>query len=162
MDSIQDFFWLRYRKENPTEEWKDQRDEIADFIEVCLEGVEILYNYELTHYSSYSDFIMEDEYGFKNLGPSCSLPDVLIESFPDIQFEFHFIGWQGQLKHFIEIYDGKEKYTHSLVVDAVPKSSEGDPYLIPEEWPSIQPDEDGYVKPYFYYIKDTNEEPEED
>ena len=159
MDNI-DSFWIRYRKNRATEDWKNQRDEIAEFLEMASEALGIPYNYSLSHFPSYSEFEMEDEYGLQNLGPSEALPDALIEAFPDVQFEYHFIGWYGQIMHSIMIYDGVKKYIHTFEIGAIPEVSKDDPYLDLEAWPVDQVDEGSYPNPYFYYIKDSDEEPE--
>lgn len=160
MTSNIDSFWIRYRKNGATEEWKNERDEIADFLEMATESLGILNDYSLSHFPSYSEFEMEDENELQNLGPSEALPDALIEVFPDVQFEYHFIGWYGHIMHSIIIYDGVKKYSHTFEIGKTPEDSEDDPYLDPEAWPANQVDEGNYPNPFFYYIKDSDEEPE--
>lgn len=161
MRPIIDSFSIRYRKNRAIEEeWKNQRDEIEGFLEMATESLGIQYNYSLSHFPAYSEFEMEDEYELQNLGPSIALTDALIDEFPDVQFEYHFIGWYGGDIHSIVIYDGVKKYGHTLEIGATPENSEDDPYLDLEAWPADQVDENGFANPFFYFIKDSDEEPE--
>lgn len=156
MSADQDNFSIRYRKPNPGKTWEKKRGEIADFVFDFADKVGITADGDVTHYTDYSEILLEEAMG--HVGDFCGLPDEMIKKYPDVQFEFHFVEWYGDVSDYVVIYDGKKMYSHELEIGIAPESSNGDPYLIPEEWPCIELDDSNFMQPYFYYVNSNSKD----
>lgn len=154
MGADQDNFGIRYRKTNPTKAWKKQRDEIADFIFSYADEVGVAADGDVTHFPTYSEILMEEAMG--HVGDFCGLPDEMVKKYPDVQFEFHFIEWYGNVSDYIVIYDGNNMYSHDLEIGVVPESADGDPYFVPDEWLGSEFEEDSFMNPCYYFIDNTS------
>ena len=153
MGADYDKIGIRYREKDSTPEWEKRRDEIADFIFAYAEKSSITGEVFMDHTPVYSEIQFEEVYG--HIGEFCGLPDEMIKQYPDVQFEFHFIEWDGGVSEDVDIYDGVHHFHHEftageLMEAEMDESPEEDPYLTEESVFSAY--EDFTDGPNYYYI----------
>ena len=154
-------FSIRYREKNSIFD-KPKREEIEKFIidysvESGIDAEEGTYS---DHFPQYSEVTFNTCYG--SIGSFCRLPEAMVENYPGIEFEFHYIEWYGNVVDNAEIYDGEQIYQRAWeVLSEAPEDDEEDeegeemteaiedPFHAPRYWIA-----DGYsfMDPHFLYI----------
>lgn len=147
-------FEIRYREKGNVFD-KEKRNEIEEYILDYAEEAGIESGIIKNHGPKYSRIVFDECFG--SIGEFCKLPKDLITEYPDIQFEFHYLEWYGEVGDEVWIYDGKKLYRRAWPVRPADDDDtevelvtvNGEPYPAPKVWYA---DEDRYLNPHFIYI----------
>ena len=147
-------FEIRYREKNNVFN-QEKRKNIEEFILNYAEDAYIEAGIMKKHLPKYSRILFDECFG--SIGEFCNLPEDLKAEYPDIQFEFHYLEWYGEVGDEVWIYDGEKLYHRTW--DVCPSDGDdpevelvtvnNEPYPAPRVWYA---DEDSYLDPYFIYI----------
>ncbi len=161
MGADQTNFSIRYREKNSIFDLP-RREEIEKFIidystEVGIDAEEGTHSVHFPHYSEVTFYTC---YG--PIGKFLGLPADMVENYPDIEFEFHYTEWYGDVTDSVMIYDGEQMHHRSWEI--VPEDfeedeeddeeqeelTEEDPFHAPRYWRIGEYDD--FMEPHFLYI----------